>query len=49
MYIRTAADIGNMIKAYRLQAKLSQTELAQRVGTTQGKGDRFIFCVHYLA
>lgn len=35
MRVKTAADIGKMIKAYRLQAKLSQAKLAELAGTTQ--------------
>ena len=35
MHIRTSADLGKLIKAYRRHAKLSQQELAKRIGTTQ--------------
>lgn len=35
MYIRSAADLGKIIRAYRLYAKLTQAQLASLVGTTQ--------------
>lgn len=35
MLIRTASDLGKVIRAYRLHAGLSQQALADLVGTTQ--------------
>lgn len=35
MYVKTPADIGRLIREARMRARMSQTALASRFGTTQ--------------